>query len=78
MMEKKLIEADQLSQWLTDKMRKEPGCQSCLILKVCKKDEADGCNWCIAAFVSHDPEPEIVADALVKVHRLAAERFNLM
>jgi len=50
MMEKKLIEADQLSQWLTDKMRKEPGCQSCLILKVCKKDEADGYNWCIAAF----------------------------
>jgi len=77
-MEKRLVEADELSQWLTDEIRKEPGCQSCIVLQVCKTDELVDCNWSIAAFVSHNPDPETCANVFVKIQRLGAQQFNLM
>jgi len=78
MIEKTLLEPDQLSQWLTDEIRKESGCEGFLVLNVFKADESSDCNWRIGAFVSNNTESDIVAMALIKVHRLAAERFNLL
>src|SRR5215510_8860488 len=78
MIKKKLLEPEQLSEWLTEETRKEPGCEKFLVLNVFKAAESSDWNWRIGAFVSNNTESEIVAKALIKVHRLAAARFNLM
>ena len=44
--DKQLIDAEALAQWLTDEIRKIPGCEESSVKSVYKLQQPEsGCNW---------------------------------
>ena len=77
---KELMSESTLATWLTDAIRKHPGCERCTIVTVYKflrRPFGDGPNWSIGTFISNNPDQKACQCALERVKQLASERFDL-
>jgi hypothetical protein len=65
MSDKKLLDSNELAQWLTDELRKQPGCRKCTVHSVYRPP-------------NQDASEKTFREAFDTVVKMAKERFNLI
>ena len=76
---KQLIGAESLTRWLTEELRKRPGCRNCTVHSVYKvSNHHSDCNWHPYFVVGQGVVGKEFTDAFDSFVEMAKERFNLM
>jgi hypothetical protein len=78
-MDKELIDAEALARWLTDEIRKIPGCEKVSVKSVYKLLQPEpGCNWRPDFIIGQDVLSAELQVCLEKALESARLRFDLI
>lgn len=77
--DKQLIDAEALARWLTDEIRKIPGCEKSSVKSVYKFLQPEsGCNWRPEFIIGQDVLSDELRFCLEKALESARLRFDLI
>jgi hypothetical protein len=77
--DKELIDAEALARWLTDEIRKIPGCEKSSVKSVYKLLQPEsGCNWRPGFIIGQDLLDADLSVCLEKALESARLRFDLI